>query len=564
MPDSLVNAIFGYSGLVGSHLIKQNKFDECYNSSNINDSMNREFNELVISCIPAVKWLANKYPEKDARDIETIKNVFKTIRAKKVILISTIDIYDNVSNKSNENTTIQYEKNNTYGKNRYLFEEFIKATFKNYHIIRLPALFGHGLKKNIIYDLLNNNNVNNIPVYSAFQWYNLEWLNDDISICKKNNIQECNLFTEPLETIRIMELFKQYDFSKNTMNDATATTTTISYDVQTINHRYFPHGSNGYVRNKQDVLKNIENFIKNYCAAQPLFKLCVSNISNNSLCNAQYYTILKHYGIKYIEVAPTKFFTWNEWFDNTDHCANEVKRTLESYELKLYSFQSVSYTISNNIFDNDNTEILQHLQKVIDLACHSGVRNIVFGCPKNRKRMNSISNVSNGEHEDEADDNTFVVFFNKIGDYIGDRDLTISIENNSKKYDCNYLNTIDQVGKIVRKINHPKIKMMVDIGNCVMENDNIDDVTGFQDVIHHVHISTPFMHPLDSNSYNIDLYSKFIGLLKQINYDKVVSLEFLNNHGQSHSNRNAELETLNASLSNFLNMFGGMPPPNSI
>lgn len=539
--DSLKNAIFGYSGLVGSHFIKQNKFDEFYNSSNIKDSMNKEYNEIAICCIPAVKWLANKYPEKDAFDIEVIKDVFKTIRAKKVILISTIDIYDNVNNKSNENTAIQHEKNNTYGKNRFLFEEFIKSTFKNYHIIRLPALFGRGLKKNIIYDLLNNNNVANIPIHSAFQWYNLEWLNDDVSICKKNNIQECNLFTEPLETICIVDLFKQYDFSKNTMNDAT--TTTISYDVQTINHRYFPHGSNGYIRNKQDVLKNIENFIKNYCA-QPLFKLCVSNISNNSLHNAQYYSILKHYGIKYIEVAPTKFFTWNEWFDNVEHCSNEVIQNMKSFDLKLYSFQSVTYTISNNIFDNDNTEVLLHLQKVIDLACYSGVKNIVFGCPKNRKRING--GASNGEDAD----NTFTIFFKKLGEYIGVRDLTISIENNSKKYDCNYLNTIDQVGKIVRKINHPKIKMMVDIGNCVMENDNLDDALNYKDVIHHIHISTPFMHPLNCNSYNIEMYSRFIQLLKQMNYDKVVSLEFLNN-----GTGTDELETLNASLSNFLNMF---------
>ena len=536
MSDKLKNAIFGYSGLVGSYFIKRNKFEEFYNSSNIRDSMNREYDEIVVCCIPAVKWLANKYPEKDTCDIERIKDVFKTIHAKKVTLVSTIDIYDNINNKSNENTHIQYEKNNTYGRNRFLFEEFIKVTFNDYHIIRLPALFGRGLKKNIIYDLLNNHNVSDVPIHSTFQWYNLEWLNDDVMICKKNNIKECNLFTEPLETICIVNLFKQCDLKKND-NDAH-----ITYDVQTINHRYFPHGSNGYIRTKQDVLKNIEKFINQYCAP-PLFALCVSNISNNSLPNEQYYSILKHYGIKYVEIAPTKFFTWNEWFERAVHNSNELGQILESFDLKLYSFQSVTYTICNNIFDENNADILHHFQKVIDLACFSGASNIVFGCPKNRKRINPKLN-------DSADDDTFVAFFKKLGDYIGGRALIISIENNSQKYDCNYLNTIDQVGKIVRKINHPKIKMMIDVGNCVMENDDIDDACNYKDIIHHVHVSAPFMNPLSYPHYNIEIYSKFIQLLKKINYNKVVSLEFLNNHNDT----GTELETLNTSMCNFLDM----------
>jgi sugar phosphate isomerase/epimerase len=525
--NKIENAIFGYSGFVGIHLIKKYKFGKLYNSSNIKDSINGEYNEIFICCVPAVKWLANKHPEKDASDIEEIKNIFKTISARKVILISTIDVYNNINNKSNEKTTILCEENNTYGKNRFLFEEFIKTTFNNYHIIRLPALFGRGLKKNIIYDLINDNGVSNIPINSAFQWYNLEWLKDDIEICKKNNIQECNLFTEPLETTDILSLFNHYDYSKNN-------TSQIIYDVQTIHSKFFPHGSIGYIRNKQDVLNNIKSFINN---SKPLFSLCVSNISNSSLPHEQYYSILKHYGIKHIEIAPTKFYKWDELFCNIIKFKKikEIKEQLDLFDLRLSSFQSITYTICNNIFDDNNDIVLLHLKNVIDLACSVGVNNLVFGCPKNRKIIDNAM----------LNDDTFVVFFKKLGDYIGERDVIISIENNSKKYDCNYLNTINDVGKIVNKINHPKIKMMVDVGNCVMEDDNIEDLLNYKDIINHIHISSPFMNPLIN--YNSNLYSDFIKLLKKINYDKIISLEFLND------NEN-EVKILNDSICNFLEL----------
>jgi sugar phosphate isomerase/epimerase len=519
------NAIFGYTGLVGSYLNKYYMFKYLYNSENINQASNKTFDTIFISCIPAIKWLANKNPENDNKIIETIKNIFRTITANKVILISTIDIYNIINNRSNESTTIDNKNNNTYGKNRYLFENFIRKQFENVIIIRLPALFGSGLKKNIIYDLLNSNEIDKIYINSSFQWYNLEWLKEDIDICINNNIKECNLFTEPLPTSKIIELFPKYDYTNNPKKY-------FNYDSTTINEKYFQFGRNGYIRDKELVYDSLKNFILRE-KKERIFKLCVSNISNNSLENEQYYNILKHYGIKYIEIAPTKFGNWDDLFNNNFKID---KQLTAKFELQMYSFQSITYTIQNNIFDENNTQLLEHLKKVIDLAIENNVKNLVFGCPKNRKILNNNDNI----------DSVFINFFKNLGDYIGNRQLTISIENNSVKYDCNYLNTISEVGNIVTKIDHPNIKMMIDIGNCIMDNDNIDDLIMYKNLINHIHISTPFMKPF----INCDKkeYLKFINLLNIINYDKIISLEFLNN-GEN------ELENLNKSLKNFIELF---------
>ena len=516
-----MSALFGYTGFVGTYLLLNNKFDYFYNSKNIGDAKGKHFDIVYIACIPAKKWYANKYPIEDHLLIEGIKDILNTITANKVVLISTIDIYDNISNQSNEMTSINYATNHAYGKNRYLFEVFIKETFDTYYIIRLPALFGKGLKKNVIYDLLNNNNVDRIYINSAFQWYNLDWLDDDINVCVNNKIQECNLFTEPLDTKQVLTLFN-YEYTNNP-------TDPYIYNTKTIYDKYFEYGKCGYIRNKDMVFDDIKLFINTY-NIKPQYKLCVSNISNNLLFT-QYYAILKYCGIKYIEIAPTKYCNWT----NTDKLI-DIKRDINKYDLNLYSFQSITYTITHNIFNETCAKLMKHLKKVIDIACKLGVKNLVFGCPRNRKIIDTKLD----------NDVIFIKFFKELGDYIEDRELIICIENNSKKYNCNYLNTIDQVGKIVNKIDHKNIKMMIDIGNCIMDNDDISNLVEYKDLIYHIHISAPYMKPLIK--YNKNLYNKYAKLLNLINYNKIISLEFIN------ENTN-KINTLKQCIYNFRTLF---------
>ena len=134
----------------------------------------------------------------------------------------------------------------------------------------------------------------------------------------------------------------------------------------------------------------------------------------------------------------------------------------------------------------------------------------------------------------------FIEFMRDLGNYIGERDLIISIENNSKKYNCNFLNTITEIGEMCELINHKNIKIMIDLGNCIMEDDEIDDILKYPKLINHIHISVPYMK--DFINYNEEKYIKFKLLLQKINYNKIISLEFLNN---------SNLEYLNKSLSNF-------------
>ena len=515
--------IVGYTGFVGSNLLQFYKFDYFYNSKNFQDARGLFFDEIYFCGIPAVKWYANKYPEEDIIIIENIIDILKTIKTNKFIHISTIDVYKNVNSCNDETNEPDYD-NHIYGLNRFKFEQFIKLQYNNHHIIRLPALFGKGLKKNIIYDLLHNNELFNIPINSSFQWYDLNWLKQDIDIIIKHNIKLCNLFTEPIDTIRILNLFN-YDI--NSFDNIKK----LSYNLKTKYGEYFNSNINGYIRDSNMVESSIRDYIKFYKLKKD--NLVVSNICIKNMNQLQFACILKLYGITNVQIAPTTIISWdiiNPQFNNID------LSIFTNNNLSVYSFQSITYTLNHmNIFNENSSNLLLHLKNVIDVASYNNVKILVFGCPRNRYILDtSLDN-----------ETTFINFFKEVGSYCDNKNVTICIEPNSKKYNCNFLNTISEVGNIVNKINNNNIKMMVDLGNIIMEDDNIEDIYMYQDIIYNIDIAQEKMiNFTNMHSKN----HEFKNILKKINYNKKINLEML-------LSSDNEIEELTLSLNNFINFY---------
>jgi len=518
-----MKALFGYTGFVGSNLLLKEKFDYLYNSKNIIEAINKEFDIIYFCAIPATKWLANKNPNDDIKNILQIINILDTIKCNKFILISTIDVYLNIDDNSDEDSSIHCELNHPYGKYRYIFEQYIMDKFDDYHIFRLPALFGHGLKKNIIYDLLNNNLINNIPTNSSFQWYNLDWLYDDIKLVINNNIDICNLFTQPLDSYNIIKLF-DYPLDKFHMDQ------TIEYNLKTKYHQLFKSSINGYIRDSDTILNDIKKFIS-YSQINKN-QLCISNICSN-LSHQHFASIIKTLGINNIEIAPTKLSSWDNLSDLNLSYYQDLK-------LNVYSFQSISYGLKDlNIFTETKDDFLKHLYQVIDIASKNNVKVLVFGCPKNRK-------IENFELNNRS---IAIDFFRDLGDYCNDKNIIICLEPNSKKYNCNFLNNIKETESITREINHKNIKMMIDLGNAIMEEDNniinIADINDIADIIYHIHISQEYLR--NFTNPHIDNY-KFTNMLREIKYDKMITLEMLNPED--------DLELLKLSIINFVNIYG--------
>ncbi|WP_135380530.1 NAD(P)-dependent oxidoreductase [Vibrio tasmaniensis] len=246
------DALIGYSGFVGSTLLKQKGFHELYRSTNIEDIQNKSFDTIVCAGAPAIKWLANKHPKQDKQSIQSLISHLSTINCKKFILISTVDVFKN-PNQATESTSVDVIGLHPYGLHRYELEEFVKANFSNHLIIRLPGLVGPGLKKNVIYDFLNNHNLDAIDSAGIFQFYPMVNLWSDIQAAINNNLNLVHLTAEPLAVNEIAKECFNLDFD-NKLSDSPA-----SYDFQT-EVSYLFNSQKPYQYSKKETLLAIRSY----------------------------------------------------------------------------------------------------------------------------------------------------------------------------------------------------------------------------------------------------------------------------------------------------------------
>lgn len=246
-------ALIGYTGFVGSNLSKQVHFDYLFNSSNIHELKNYRYDMIISAAPSAVKWKANKEPEADLALISRLIGDLSNVETKYFVHISTIDVYDNPVDVD-EYTKIDNFTLHPYGKHRLLLENFVRETFDNHLIIRLPALFGEGIKKNLVYDLLNNNCLEMQDADSEFQFYNLDHLYEDILTAHSHGINTLNITTPPISSKEIaLKCFGIY-FENKTGNPP------AKYNVRSKHEAIF-HGANGYLYNKETVIRELKEFV---------------------------------------------------------------------------------------------------------------------------------------------------------------------------------------------------------------------------------------------------------------------------------------------------------------
>jgi len=251
--DGLHSALIGYTGFVGSNLLRQNAFDDCYNSTNIEDIRGKEFDHLVCAGVIATKWWANQNADEDRARIQSLLGCLRSVRCERAVVISTIDVYP-VTSGVDERYDCRSRPNHPYGTNRLEFEEQMRALFPQVQVARVAGVFGPGLKKNVIYDLLHDKGLDTINPASRFQYYNISNLWRDLQRAEKANIDIVNLVSPPLGTEEIIECF----FPAAVVGRRPAGE--VHYDVRTVHSGPFG-GPPGYVAERNLLLTEMGAFI---------------------------------------------------------------------------------------------------------------------------------------------------------------------------------------------------------------------------------------------------------------------------------------------------------------
>jgi hypothetical protein len=104
-----------------------------------------------------------------------------------------------------EDTRVDETGLNAYGLHRRRLEKFVASRFPNHLIVRLPGLVGPGLRKNVIFDFLNDNNLHAIDSRGIFQFYPMVNLWYDIQTALRAGLNLVHLTAEPISVADVAE-----------------------------------------------------------------------------------------------------------------------------------------------------------------------------------------------------------------------------------------------------------------------------------------------------------------------------------------------------------------------
>ncbi len=254
-----VSALVGHSGFVGGNIERQHRFDALYNTKNIGEIAGKSFDLLVLSATQAKRWWANLHPEEDREGIDRLIESLKGVTARQAVLISTIDVLPQQFPRVDEDFDPAGHENHAYGANRFYLEGVLREQFPSLTIVRLPSLFGHGLKKNVIYDLLNNNQVEKINPASSFQYYDLAALWENIETAMRHRLPIVHLFPAPVTSEQIIDRY----FPEAKSAAGTDAGAASHYDFKTKYSSLFG-GADGYLWTVHEVMRRLGIFIEGY------------------------------------------------------------------------------------------------------------------------------------------------------------------------------------------------------------------------------------------------------------------------------------------------------------
>ena len=242
--------LVGSTGFVGGHLSQFFDFEYKVNRENLKSISGIETDLIVCAGLPAQKWSANLHPHEDWSNMSSLAQVLSTVTSKRAVLVSTIDVYQPAI-CVDETSFPNFLGEERYGVHRAWFESFFKSQFPNALVLRLPALFAHDVRKNLIHDLLHGkeDQWSKVNPKSTFQWFDVSQTWEIIERAWEFNVSLLNVSSEPITSQEIASLF-----GKRLKSDSKS----IEYNMKSIHAEKFG-GHGGYIYDKTSVLEKIAN-----------------------------------------------------------------------------------------------------------------------------------------------------------------------------------------------------------------------------------------------------------------------------------------------------------------
>jgi sugar phosphate isomerase/epimerase len=222
-------------------------------------------------------------------------------------------------------------------------------------------------------------------------------------------------------------------------------------------------------------------------------KISISNLAWEPAFDEAIASILKARGVTAIDVVPGKYVP--DLSNPSRDQVRNVRNFWSAHGVSAVGMQALLFgTTGLNLFGSESSRqaMLAHLASVAKVGQWLGSTRLVFGSPRNRDR----SGLSDAEVESKS-----ISFFRQLGTIATDAGVIFCLEPNPAAYSCNFMTTTLDAAEVVRRVDHPGIRLQLDTGAIFMNGeDPADVIPQVIEVVGHIHLSEPNLDPLGSGS----------------------------------------------------------------
>lgn len=254
-------------------------------------------------------------------------------------------------------------------------------------------------------------------------------------------------------------------------------------------------------------------------------RIGISNLAWDPAEDEAIAAILRQLDIDAIDIAPGKYFQ----LDSVP-TASEIARVRQQWQdrgIAITGMQALLFgTRDLNLFGTvqQQSDMLQHLQRVCIVGARLGATRLVFGSPRNRDR--------NGL--DDAQAITIATeFFSRLGDIAAREGVLICLEPNPRIYGANFLIDSVETASLVACIGQPSIRMQLDTGAIAANGEECSRIVrDFGTLIGHIHASEPGLATLGDGSCD---HAVMAAAIRQSLPDHIVCIEMLASAKEPHA-----------------------------
>jgi len=243
-----------------------------------------------------------------------------------------------------------------------------------------------------------------------------------------------------------------------------------------------------------------------------------------SICNEMFegwglekiFSFVSGLGYHAVEIAP--FTVADDIRNLPSNKRKEIREISESYNLKIVGLHWLLVSPKGMHISTPDDKVREftkrYLCELIKFNYDIGGKVLVFGSPKQRDLLEGMTYEMAWERT--------VDFFRECSKFAEDYDSIIAFEPLARHI-TNFVNTVTEAVKLIQQVNHENFKLILDVYSMT------DEGRPYSEIIKEGKDYLVHFHANDTNKLGPGFgdadYGEIIGTLKEIGYDRYLSIE---------------------------------------